>query len=266
MSEQRYRASLFQSLKQVLSAQGLRYRDLADRLGTSEATVKRLFHDQDCKLSRLIELCEALGVGFSELAELAASSRTESSVLPVDTEQALAADPGLGAFFMLLVGGLTPEAIGHQNSLTQSDVYRYLRELEKLRLVQLHHSGTVDFKIKRPVRWRLDGPLHQLLVRVNQTFVKEALANHQRTGHPFYSASRLFSEHSIKLLSDEVGKLYERFQQQASLDQMFYPVETLQPLKLLATVAPFDLPRYFEVPPFADRHQGQAGKPSQSGL
>ncbi|MCW8127128.1 helix-turn-helix domain-containing protein [Microbulbifer halophilus] len=258
MSEQRQRSSLFGALKQVLKAQGIRYRDLADLMQTSEPTIKRLFQDQDCKLSRLIDICDVLGISFSDLMELASKTPIEPTTLSLATEQALAADPGLMAFFMLLVSEINLEAIARQNQLSRSDLYLYLRELEKLGLIRLGRNDSIHFAVKRPIRWRLDGPLHHTLVRVNQRFVKEALSSHG-TGHfPFYSASRLFSEYSIRQLNEEVGRLYQRFQQQAALDQMFYPVDQLTPFKMVSTIAPFDIPRYFSVPKFNER-QAPAG-------
>ena len=66
MDEQRQRTGLFSTLKQVLKSQGLRYRDLAELMDTSEPTIKRLFKEQDCKLSRLMDICKAIGVNFTD--------------------------------------------------------------------------------------------------------------------------------------------------------------------------------------------------------
>jgi hypothetical protein len=50
-----------------------------------------------------------------------------------------------------------------------------------------------------------------------------------------------------------VDALYENFQKQATLDQLHYPAEQLQPYKLVTARAPFDLKRYFSVPKFSHR-------------
>ena len=241
---------LFSALKQVLKAQGVRYRDLASMLNTSEVTVKRLFQEQDCKMSRLLDICEALGVGFADLVKLADQVPSEPAVLPLETEQVLAEQPGLFSCLILLLSGFDTRAIGHYNQLSAADVYLYMRELEKLQLVRIGANDSVHLVVNMPIRWRLDGPLHKTLVQVNQAFIAKAISEQHEGDFPFYSTSRLFSQQSIRQLKDDIDKLYQRYQQQASLDQMFYPPEALEPFKMVTTMAPFNVPDFFAVPPY----------------
>jgi len=250
MDEQRQCAGLFSTLKQVLKSQGLRYRDLAELMNTSEPTIKRLFKEQDCKLSRLMDICKAIGVNFTDLVELSSNTPTEPTVLSIEIESALVDNPGLMSFFMLLVSDFDLKTIASQNNLQQTDIYLYLRELEKLSLIRLGQGNHFYFVVNRPIKWRSDGPMHHTLVRVNQRFIAEAIGSHTGSNYPFYSASRLLSDASSKQFYQEVDNLYFRFQQQATLDQMFYPAEELQPFKMVATTTPFDLANYFKVPEF----------------
>jgi transcriptional regulator with XRE-family HTH domain len=254
MEEQRQRTGLFGCLKQVLKAQGIRYKDLAGIMNTSEPTIKRLFAEQDCKLSRLMEVCEAIGISFTSLVDLAAKQPITPTMLSLSTEQSLAERPGLMAFLMLLVSEFDLDAIARHNDLSSNDVYRYLRELEKLELIRLRPDDSYYFLVNLPIKWRLDGPLHSTLVTVNQKFIAEAFGNKKGDASydsgPFYSASRLFSPNSIKQLNVEVDNLYQSFQKQATLDQMFYPAEELVAFKMVATLKRFDVVRYFKVPGF----------------
>ncbi len=250
MSPEQELGGLFSALKQILKAQGIRYRDLAAMLNTSEVTIKRLFQEQDCKMSRLLDICEALGVSFSDLMRLADQAPAEPSELPFETEQALAEQPGLFSCLVLLLSGFDARAIAHYNQLSSADVYLYLRELEKLQLVRLGMKDSVHLLVNMPVRWRLDGPLHKTLVSVNQAFIGRAIGQEHDGDYPFYSTSRLFSQQSIRQLKDEIDQLYQRYQQQASLDQMFYPPDALAPFKMVTTMMPFDVPGFFAVPPF----------------
>lgn len=250
VTEQRQRSGLFASLKQVLKAQGIRYKDLAEKMNTSEPTIKRLFAEQDCKLSRLMEVCEVVGINFTELVQLAANQPISPSELPLATEQALAARPGLMSFFMLLISDFDLDSILQHNQLSVQDGYLYLRELEKLELIRLRPDDSYYFLVNRPIAWRLDGPLHPILVKVNQGYIKESISQSNNEKYPFYSASRLLSPNSIKQLNRDVDSLYQSFQKQAALDQMFYPREALLPFKLVSTLGPFDLVKYFKVPAF----------------
>lgn len=252
LREQRQRAGLFASLKQVLKAQGIRYKDLAEKLNTSEPTIKRLFAEQDCKLSRLMEVCDAVDIGFHELMALAEKQPVTPSELSLKTEQALAARPGLMSFFMLLVSEFDLKTIIEHNQLTAQDGYLYLRELEKLELIRLRQDYSYYFLVDRPILWRLDGPLHSTLVKVNQGFIKESISKSSDDKSPFYSSSRLLSPNSIKALSKDIDNLYQSFQKQAVLDQMFYPREQLLPFKMVSTLGAFDMVKYFKVPVFLE--------------
>jgi len=250
-TEQRQRSGLFASLKQVLKAQGIRYKDLAEKMNTSEPTIKRLFAEQDCKLSRLMEVCEVLGISFTELVDLATKQPISPSELSLETEQALASRPGLMSFFMLLISEFDIDSIIEHNQLSHQDTYLYLRELEKLELVRLRADDSYYFTVNRPILWRLGGPLHSTLVKVNQGFIKESISQGNNDQYPFYSASRLLSPKSIKQLNQDVDNLYQSFQKQAALDQMFYPREELSPYKMVSTLGPFDLVKYFKVAGFS---------------
>lgn len=253
MESQRQRSSLFVTLKQILKAQGIQYKQLAEMIGMSEPTVKRLFQEQDCKLSRLMDICDQIGLSFSELAEINRSSATPHSRLPLETEHALATDPALFSFFILLISHFDVEEIARQNQLDELDTYQYLRALENLNLIRIGKENRVHLLVPRPIRWRLDGPLHPMLVRVNRDFIQETMDKHSKHTCSFYSTSRLLSTQSIKQLQDDVDTLYENFQKQATLDQLHYPSEQLQPYKLVTAMAPFDLKRYFSVPNFSHR-------------
>ncbi|MGY8871679.1 MAG: helix-turn-helix domain-containing protein [Pseudomonadales bacterium] len=252
MEGQKQRSGLFAVLKRVLKAQGIHYRELAEMMNLSEPTVKRMFQEQDCKVSRLIEICDLVGLSINELVELDANRTTDPTQLSIEIEQALADDPGLTSFFMLLVSQFDVETIAQKNQLSSSDAYLYLRELEKLELIRLGKNDQVHLRVSRPIKWRLGGPLHQTLVKVNQRFIQQAISAKEGEG-VFYSTSRLLSTQSITRLNQEVDELYQRFQKQATLDQLYYSLAELKPYKLVATMMPFEISRYFLVPAFAGR-------------
>ena len=70
-------AELFETLKSALRARGWTYADLATKLGISEPTVKRIFARRDSKLSRLVDICDALDLTLDDL--IAQSNRTETT-------------------------------------------------------------------------------------------------------------------------------------------------------------------------------------------
>ena len=59
---------LVSALKSELRAAGVTYAELADALGMSESSVKRVFAKSDMPLSRIDEMLRVLKMDFAELA------------------------------------------------------------------------------------------------------------------------------------------------------------------------------------------------------
>ena len=60
-------APLIKTLKKQLKAQGKTYVDVAQLLGLSEASVKRMFASQNFTLHRLEEICHFMDMELSDL-------------------------------------------------------------------------------------------------------------------------------------------------------------------------------------------------------
>ena len=245
---QRQRSNLFDLLKKVLKARGITYMEVARLLEVSEPTVKRLFQEQDCKLSRLVELCDLLGMSIADLVEMGERDDRSVTTLTPEVEAQLANDAGLMSFFMLLVNHYSVASICDLNELPPADAVHYLQDLERLGLIQLGRGNQVHFNVARPIRWNENGPLHKALEKVNCQFMSQAMNEHTGAGYPFFSSNRLLSEASIHRLNLQLDALYEQYQKQANLDQLHFASHQLKPYQLLGTIAPIDIPRYFKVP------------------
>ena len=66
---------LVTALKAELRAAGVTYADLADALGMSESSVKRVFAKADMPLSRVDEMLRVLKMDFAELARKVADAQ-----------------------------------------------------------------------------------------------------------------------------------------------------------------------------------------------
>src|SRR5690606_23321821 len=86
---------LVNALKRSLRAQGLTYRELALRIGLSEAAVKRMFSRRAMSLLRLEQICQVLDIGLAELGAEAGRGVEPMARLSQAQEQALVDDPAL---------------------------------------------------------------------------------------------------------------------------------------------------------------------------
>ncbi len=129
---------LLDTLKRCLRAKGLSYRDVADALGLSESSVKRLFSQQTFSLQRLEDVCRYLDMSIYDLARLTATRDDQRrDTLSEEQEHALADDPVLMSYFYLLLVGWRAARIGRRLSLDTAGQNRYLTRLDRLKLIEL---------------------------------------------------------------------------------------------------------------------------------
>lgn len=239
------RESLFDVLRQALKARGITYAMLADSLEVSELTVKRLFAERDCKLSRLMQLCQAAGIGFSELVDMQQRRRQVAAYLPLETEEALATRPALFSFLVLLISRFDAGDASKAFGLSEVSYYRYLRELEKLDILSIGVNNHFRYKVSLPVRWRLDGPLAQVIIEANANYLRHALERTEGTDYEIALTSRLMTAQSAQAIKQGVRELQERFDYLATQDQLFYKPGELELHKLVAAMGPFPIAQLF---------------------
>ena len=80
------------ALKAELRNAGLTYADLAEALGMSESSVKRVFAKADMPLSRIDEILRVLKMDFAELAGKVVDSQPLAKELTEQQEAAVVAD------------------------------------------------------------------------------------------------------------------------------------------------------------------------------
>lgn len=146
-------------LRKVAKARGWTYAKLAERLGVSEQTVKRLFNGGDAPVSRLAQVCEALGTSFVEIVKLVDEPPDRFYHLTLAQEAFFAENPAYFAFFTLLRERVTVDAIAERYGLTPDSVYKYLRALDRLGLIELHPGNKVKLLVEGGLRLLRGGPI-----------------------------------------------------------------------------------------------------------
>lgn len=129
--------ALLETLRALAKSRGITYRDIAERLGLSEQTIKRFFGGQDATVARLIEVCSTVGVDFFELVRLTETPQEKNFGLTPEQDEFFASYPEYFAFYVKLRNNETIEEIREKHQLTTQSVYKYLRQLDKLGLIEL---------------------------------------------------------------------------------------------------------------------------------
>ena len=159
-------SALLGVLKQLFRARGLHYRDVAERLGVTERTVKRWFADEGLTMDVVEDLCGVIGMTFIELVEMA---KNELDVRPQqlsrEQEQLLFSDLQQALVFMLLTRGWSSHEVQRDCGLPEALLVSHLVRLEKIGLVELLPGNKVRLLYGRNIRWRENGEAGRAFAR-----------------------------------------------------------------------------------------------------
>jgi len=158
MAQQR---ALVDTLKRVLKLRGLTYRMLANEIGISEASVKRLFSNKSFSLERLEQICDIANTSLVELVKQMENEMRSLDELTDEQEQQLTSDPGLLLVAFLIINGQTYEEITKYYTFEIHELIKHLTTLDKLKLLELLPNNRFNLLISPHFSWRKDGPIQQ---------------------------------------------------------------------------------------------------------
>jgi len=175
-SQDRQFPALIDNLKLHLKAQGLRQRDIAEKLGVGLATVKRWLAGEGLTTKRLEDLCDLAKIELFELVDMTARSHSGKAERFTPTqERALGKDPRLFFIFFSLLNGWPPEDCERELALSHQTMQGELQRLARLGLIDILSGGRIRVLTTRMVSWRKDGPVARHF-EARQSFVDVANA------------------------------------------------------------------------------------------
>jgi transcriptional regulator with XRE-family HTH domain len=150
---------LIATLKRELKSQGKTYRDLADALDLSEASVKRLFSSERFTVERLARISAFLGSTLAEMCQRAADSLPEIATLTEEQELQLVSDPKLLLVAVCVLNRWEAGDIGRVYELSGAEILKRLIVLDRMALIELLPGDRARRRVRRDFEWRPDGPI-----------------------------------------------------------------------------------------------------------
>lgn len=166
-------AALVQTLKKQLKAQGKTYTDVAAALDLSEASVKRLFSEQNFTLQRLETISELAGLELSGLFQLMAKEQQRLTRLTREQEQEIASDLELLLVAVSVINGFSYTDIVTHYELDEHQCIRKLAQLDRLKIIELQPNNRVKLLVDPNFSWLPNGPIQQFFQqKVEQDFFR----------------------------------------------------------------------------------------------
>lgn len=212
---------LIDTLKRVLKSRGTTYAELAEGLGLSEASIKRLFSERTFTLQRLDDICRLLELDLFELARLARGESESVRQMTVEQERVLANDRKLlGVFYLLLNNWEMADIVGRYE-ISEPECIRLLVKLDRAGLIELLPGNRVRLRVARQARHRPDGPIRTLLgAETVNDFLSVKFDEHG--GHFRFEVGEL-SPASAAILQRKMDRLAAEFYELSELDTNLPP-------------------------------------------
>jgi DNA-binding Xre family transcriptional regulator len=163
--------ALVKTLKKQLKAHGKTYADVAKLLDLSEASVKRLFAEQNFTLQRLELICDLLELQFSELVGKMAQDQQQLSQLTEAQEKEVAADILLLLITVCVINGYTYQNILQHYEIKETECIQKLAQLDRLKIIELMPGNRIKLRVASNFNWLPNGPIQKFFHdKVQQDF------------------------------------------------------------------------------------------------
>lgn len=233
-------AELFELLKTVLKARRMTYADLAELLGLSEPTIKRIFAERDCKLSRMNEFCTALGLTLDDLVAEANRVEVRTTQLTDSQEAKLSEDRPAFNLFLLLLDGMTVETIREHYQLKKQRIFKLGMSLEKIGLAEVMPGNRIRLTVQSPVEFRRDGPLHQALVNLNMAFFRSTYLAQDTEHSAYLTQTRRMTQRTAQHILARLRDVQVELSNLARRDQLTQPEDELRSFKIGIALSPIE--------------------------
>jgi len=157
---------LMNHLKEIMKMKKITYKEIAQHLGLSESGVKKIMQADDLSLSRLQEITQYLEINIVDLMAHISDPKILDGRFSPEIEQFFVKFPEAFDFYWKLVVERTPlNKIQKAWNLNDAELYRWLRELDQLNLIQWQKGDNIKLPARQMTRWVGRGPLTEKIQR-----------------------------------------------------------------------------------------------------
>jgi DNA-binding Xre family transcriptional regulator len=235
------RYELIDAIKRLLKHRGMTYAQLATRIDLSEASVKRMFSQQTMTLARFEEVCEALGIGLTDLVEQLHSDHEPLSELSEEQEEELVSDPRLFLTLYLALNRWREEDVLGRYTFTKPEWIGLLVRLDRMGIVELQPDNRAKLRTARNFRWRENGPVMRLFAKklIPEFFARPFAGDNEQ----ILLLAGMVSRATGQLIKQRLQEVAREFDALVARDSVL-PVSERVGLSLVLGVRPWGLPDF----------------------
>ena len=207
---------ILQALKTSLKEHNLTYVDVAEALELSEASVKRIFSEENISLQRLDTVCKMMNMEICDLTRLAKNQHQEIKELTEEQEAEFVKQPKLLFLAYMLLNDFEFKAITEYYHMDELEGIQLLAHLDRIKFLDLLPGNRVKLLTSRNFRWRKNGAIERLF---NQHIRKEFFqSNFNKSEECMKFSGAMLSRSSILIMHKKIEKLVNEFNELAKQD------------------------------------------------
>jgi DNA-binding Xre family transcriptional regulator len=154
-------AKLLTVLKKQLKSHGITYAAVATHLQLTEASVKRLFSQQQMSLQRLEKVCQLMGMQLTDLLQLINEQNTKITKLTLQQEEEITRDLVLLLVTVSVLNRWTMQDILAWYQISEYECLQKLIKLDRLKIIELLPQNRIKLRIAANFSWREGGPIQR---------------------------------------------------------------------------------------------------------
>lgn len=237
-------AEVSRAIKLALRTRGHTYAWLAEKVGVSESSVKRLLSRGGITLERLDAICAALNLDLADLLQAGSSPPETMRQLTLEQEEALADDPQTLAMFYMLLNGWTASRAAAACRLSPPRLIRILTRLDRINVINLLPGNRVRLLVTKDHLWRPNGPLRK---RYRQEAMNDFVKSPFTQGDEYlrFEVGHLGAS-GIDQLRRRIDRLTREFTELTELEKRFPLQERNHTVALVLAFRPWDYMRFLQ--------------------
>lgn len=237
-------SSVVDVLKTVLKNKGFTYNTLAEGMGVSEVTIKRVFSPKEGQYSqRLFEICEHLDISLFDVVDLAKSSCAKKFRLNKEQEEYFTDNISELALFREIYRKRPLNQIKEKWNLSQKELFSKLLIFEKLKLIEVLPgdevkvlpTGTLDIGLNSPLEIKLRTVL-------TDRFIASFHGHIDERETVFLNSELEMAPATFKNMMKEIREVSLRYCQISFRDKSLLPQEKLQSIRWCFAMTPYATP------------------------
>lgn len=207
---------IIQTLKTSLKENGFTYLDVAKALDLSEASVKRIFAEENISLQRLDVVCRLLNIEICDLTKRAEQQQEEIKELTEEQEEEFVKKPKLLFLAYMLLNEFDFKSITEHYEIEELEGIQLLAHLDRIKFIDLLPGNRIKLLTSRNFSWRKNGAIERLF---NQHIRKEFFqSTFSGSAESMKFSGSMLSRSSILIIHQKIQRLVNEFNELAKQD------------------------------------------------